>query len=120
MGTIRGEIARQALLPKRIGIVVGVALLPFVAGMRDAQSELHAHAIGVFAFVLLPVLLGAVTVMTWMTRGILCPRCRKPFGWSALRMYDRGRWSKAIESCPHCDVDLDERMPAQSPSARSR
>jgi hypothetical protein len=100
--------------------VVGVALLPFVVAMRDPQSDLHAHAVGVFTFVLLPVLGTALSLMTWMTRGILCPRCRKSLGWSALRMYDRGRWSKAIDSCPHCDVDLDERMPAQSSSARSR
>jgi hypothetical protein len=100
--------------------VAGLVLLLFNVAVRDPWSTIHAHLVGALTFVFLPVALTAVTLMTWMTRWILCPRCRQSFGWSALRMYDRGRWSKAIDCCPHCDVDLDERMPAQSSSARSR
>jgi hypothetical protein len=118
--TIRAEIDRQAQVPKGLGIAAGLVLLPFLVALRDPWSVIHAHPVGALTLVFLPVFLPAVILMTWMTRWILCPSCRKPLGWSALRMYDRGRWSQAIDSCPHCDVDLDERMPAQPSSARSR
>jgi hypothetical protein len=98
---------RQYLMRRCNRAVGGTIAFLLVAGALVSSGP----RVFVIRFVFAVVIAAVVVAAIWSLFEIPCPNCRKPMGpvgfWVA-----NGRMRKTATRCPHCDVSVDEEVPA--------